>query len=121
MVVTLLIDDKRTEVDNSLLRTSETVTNLLSDLQLTDVEFTIPSQYSTSVVSIYLDFVNKISYNNGEVVYPDDLPVVDNVNTLLSCFRMESLFADNAFFVYLMKQAYGIWDDFLLVYPIPTR
>jgi antitoxin component YwqK of YwqJK toxin-antitoxin module len=112
MTVTLLIGQEKIEVDNSLLRNSETVTGLLLDLQQTDVEIIVPSQY-LSVIDIYLDFINKIFYNDKEeVVYPNDLLVISDINTLIQCFLMESFFADDTFFVYLMSQAYGMWNEF---------
>jgi len=109
MTVTLTF---RTVEDNSLFQTSETVVNLLTDLKLDDVDINVPPQYS-SVLHIYLDFVNKISFDElNKVIYPDNLLSIDDVDTLLLCFDMESFFADQAFFVYLMRQTYKVWNSF---------
>ena len=117
MTITLLLEQRKVTVDNSLLQNSEIVTSLLSDTQQDDVEFSIPSQYS-SVIDIYLDFINKISYDSkGVVVYPDTLLAIRDVEILVNCFFMKSFFLDNSLFAYLMGQAYGIWDEFYLYIP----
>jgi len=112
MTVTLLIGQKETKVNNSQLKTSETIVNLLSDLQLDSVEVEVPPQYST-VVNIYLGFTSKIScHDKEEDLCSNNSTTINDVKTLLLCFRMEAFFADNVFFVYLMKQTYSIWDEF---------
>jgi len=118
MTVILLIDGEEpiTE-DNSLFRTSEMVVELLADLQLEDVTIDTPSRYSL-VLYIYLDFINKISFDkDGRVTYPDNLFSIRNTKTLLLCFNIESFFADQTFFVYLMRQAYEVWDRFYRYIP----
>jgi len=112
MTITLVLGQSRVEVDNSLFQTSELVKGAISDLQQTNIDIIVPPEY-WPVVDIYLDFVSKISYDEkGEVLYPNNLLVVIDIDTLILCFFMEAFFEDNAFFVYLMQQAYGIWDKF---------
>ena len=112
MTITLVLGQSRVEVDNSRLQTSELVKGVISDLQQTNIDIIIPPEY-WPVVDIYLDFINKISYNEkGKVLYTHSFLVISNIDILLLCFFMEAFFEDNAFFVYLMQQAYGIWDKF---------
>jgi len=112
MTITLLINRERVEVDNSLLRGSKLVEGILSDLKSESIDIIVPSEYS-SVIYLYLYFTHKISYDEkGQVTYPKSLPVISDADTLFSCFFMEAFFADDAFFSYLMKQAYGIWSEF---------
>jgi len=115
MTVTLLIGQREIEIDNSLLQISQAVKGLLSDLQVTDVEFRVPAQY-LSIIDIC---VNKICYDRkGQAVYHDELPVISDVKPLCLCFFIETFFADSVFFGYLIRQAYTIWDE---LYPcIPS-
>ena len=115
MTVTLFIEQRKVRVDNSRLQNSELVKNVVTDLGQQDVDITVPSRY-LPVIDYYLDFIDKVSHDEkGEVVYPDDLLIIDGVNDLFLCSSMETFFGDNAFFVYLMDQAYSIWNEF---YPI---
>ena len=112
MTVTLFIGRRTDKVDNSLLQGSELVENMINDLHQEDVDIVVPSVYS-SVINFYLDFINKIFYNEkGGVVYLDDLLVINDTDDLVLCFFMETFFADSTFFIYLMQQAYDIWDEF---------
>lgn len=112
MTITLLIGQRKVEVNNLTLRNSKLVREAVVDLGQTDIDIDVPLEYS-SVINIYLDFISKISYDEEEkVVYPDNLPVITDIDTLLLCFFMESFFADDTFFLYLMYQAYGIWSEF---------
>ena len=112
MTVTLLTDKESVGLDNSLFQTSDRIKDALADLQQDDIELEIPPQY-WSVIDIYLEFIGKIYFDDeGEVIYPNDLPVISDIKTLLLCFDMESFFADHAFFVYLMTQTYTLWSEF---------
>jgi len=113
MTVTLVLGHQDTvTMAASRFRTSDTVTDLLSDLGLSNVDITIPPRY-LPVINIYIMFINTISFDDkGRVVYPDNLPIINNTHDLLLCFFMEAFFADTAFFDYLMTQAYDIWYDF---------
>ena len=112
MTVTLSINQRKTKVDNSLLQTSELVKNSVIDLGREDIDVDIPSRY-WPVVDVYLDLIHKISHDEkGQVVYLDDPPIIDDINILFLCFFMETFFVDTSFFIYLMKQAYGIWNEF---------
>ena len=112
MTVTLLIDQHPVRLDNSLFQTSDRIKDALADLQQDDIELEIPPQY-WSVIDIYLEFIGKIYFDDeGKVVYPNDLPVISDIKTLLLCFDMESFFADHAFFIYLMGEAYTLWSEF---------
>ena len=92
--------------------------SLLSDLRQTDVKIVVPSQYLL-VINIYLDFVNNILCNDeGQITCHGSLPTINDVKTLTLCFVMESFFADNTFFVYLMRQAYSVWNEFFSLYSI---
>ena len=112
MTVTLIIDSKRLHLDNSQLRTSQLVRDVLNAPGQDSIELEIPERY-WSVTGIYVDFVQKISFDQeGKVIYPSNLFAVKDLDILLLCFNMESFFADEAFFVYLMNQAYPMWDQF---------
>jgi len=112
MTVTLLIEQRKVRVDNSQLQGSELVENVVSDLGQEDVDISVPPRY-LPVIDIYLDFISKISYDKeGEVIYPANLLVISNIDDLFLCFFMETFFEDNSFFVYLMDQAYSIWNEF---------
>ena len=121
MTVTLLIGQEEIKVDNSLLRKSQLFKEGINDLgqravvnsDREDVDIVVSARY-LPVIDIYLDFINKISYDEeGKVVYPDSLRVINNIETLILCFYMESFFGDSAFLVYLMGQAYNMWNEFL--------
>jgi len=113
MTITLIINQEHVRLDNSLLRTSKAVTDALADLHQNDIDIEIPFDY-WSTIDIYLEFVNKIYFDDsGQVIYPDNLPTIDEPETLTLCFYMESFFEDHTFFIYLMKQAYAIWSAFL--------
>jgi len=116
MTVTLIIGQEEIKVDNSTLRTSELVSNLLSDLQQSNVEISVPLQY-VPVINIYLVFVNQTSSHGKEEAHHSDLPAINDVKTLALCFVMESFFADSTFFAYLISQAHGIWSAFHLHIP----
>jgi len=100
MTVTFnLSDDKMILVTNALVSTSETITSLLEDTQSNNVTITVPVVY-TSVFNYYFDFLNSIPI------------IINDVNTLLLCFKLESFFADNDFFTYLIPAAHMLWKDF---------
>ena len=130
MTVTFVInDDRRVDIPNSLaIASSEYIKNLLSDVGVSDVmDITIPHKY-THVIDIYINFllhhmtsnknVNKIKTVHGQQtrnmqhVSDSDKWTVD---TLYACFDMESYFADDKFFNYLICKAYSMWEEF---YPI---
>lgn len=112
MTVTLIIDQQAVELDNASLRTSKTIIDAMTDTRQTNIEIEVLPAY-WPVIDIYLDFIGKIYYDDkGQVVYSDNLPIIDNAKTLALCFYMESFFEDHAFFLYLMKQAYDIWSSF---------
>jgi len=86
---------------------------LLSDLQQSDVEFSVPAQY-LPVIEIYLNFIKQASSNNSERkdIHSDNLIIIDDIDNLLLCFLMQSFFDDDIFLVHLMEQAYNVWDEF---------
>jgi len=99
MTVTLVLSTGES-VTVSNVTTSEIVNDLISYTGNQDVVITIPKQYNTAVVNVYTDFLHN---NNVSIA---------NVKILLQCFYLESFMVDNMFFIYLMSQAYKIWDEF---------
>jgi len=107
MTVTFALSDGEVaHVPNSLTPSSKVITSLLADTQshdvTIDVTIDVPNEY-TPVFDFYLDFLN------GNPL------TINDVNILLDCFDMESFFADDEFFTYLMSQAYSMWNEF---YPL---
>jgi len=86
-------------VPNSVISSSNTITSLIFDTGFTDVTIKVPDAY-TSVFDIYLNFLN------------DKQIIINDIDTLLLCFDMESFFADNEFFKYLISQCYPLWREF---------
>jgi len=113
MTVTLIVDQEIIELDNVTFRTSKAIVGALADTGKTDVEIKVLPEY-WPVIGIYLNFIGGVSYDDkDQLVYPDNLPVIDDAKTLSVCFYMESFFDDQVFFGYLMKQAYAMWSKFL--------
>ena len=71
----------------------------MSDCDVDDITVNVLQKYS-GVFYIYLDVLNGL------------YPIIDNVNKLFNCFNMETFFANDTFFNYLMQQAYTMWNDF---------
>jgi len=111
-------------LSDSQVTSSKYITENLASYRNPVIE--VPSQYY-DVIDIYLNFL-LISqpYNasdpfknyrkHTEVVFVNNLMnIYDNitdVNTLVSCFYLESYFDDDLFLSYLMVQVYRIWDEF---------
>jgi hypothetical protein len=101
MTVTFVLNDNsKIVVPNSIVMfSSKYIKHLLLDAGITDVTIDIPYRYSF-VFGIYLDFLYRKDHG------------INDVNVLLLCFDMESYFADEQFFEYLMSQAYVMWSTF---------
>ena len=123
MTVTFVINDnRRVDIPNGLtiVLSSEYIKNLLSDTEVSDVvDIVIPHKY-THVIDIYINFllrhmtndnkdVNKINTVSKQQIFNSDKWTVD---MLCVCFDMESYFADDIFFDYLICKAYSMWDEF---------
>jgi len=100
MTVTLVLsDDKIVQVPNTIVSTSKVITSCLEDTESDNVTITVPVVYTT-VCNYYLDVLN-------------DKPIIINdVDTLLICFKMESFFADDKFLKQLICMSYLLWKDF---------
>ena len=96
MTVTFVL---KLEVPNHNIETSDYINNLLTDLNVNDISVDVTSKFA-SVFVFYLDFLNHVTHD------------INDINTLLECFDMESYFVDDTFFKYLMFQAYPMWKDF---------
>jgi len=115
MTVTLFIDGRRIELVNAKCCTSEMIMGLLSDLQLDNVDITVPVEY-LSVIDEYVNYINRPTTGGYDTVIDSD------VGTLVSCFFMETFFADSTFLTQLIKYAYGIWCEFVPFIPsLPNK
>jgi len=103
MTVTFVVGGTEEQVPNHLVMSSEYIKNLLVDLNATDITIEIKKEY-IPIFNIYLAFLyGNLNPHGG----------IKNVNTLISCFKMESFFIDGDFFEYLMDQAHSLWDQFV--------
>jgi len=93
-------DGQQIVVANDSVISSKFITNAIMDFHTEDITIPVPSQYS-SVFNVYIDVIVKLQN-----------PTIDAVDTLLTCFNMETYFSDDVFFHYLMTQVYKIWDKF---------
>jgi len=101
MTVTFNLRNGENEVtiSNNLVVTSDYIKGLLEQYNISNITIDVPVTY-TNIFYIYFKFLNG-----------NNIPI-DNLDTLLLCFRMESYFADNKFFEYLMLQTYTMWSTF---------
>lgn len=77
------------------------------------MDLPVPARY-LPIIDFYLDFLKKVVVNEGKVVsYTSQPSHIKHMEDLLLGFEVEAFFADNIFFVYLMKQAYKMWQLFL--------
>jgi len=114
MTVTFVLSNGETpQVPNSLVSTSNLITSLMADANLDDVEIDVPDVY-TYVFHYYINVLNNkhTIINDDNNVDEDDETNKLTVDKLLVCFNMESFFADDMFFDYLLRWAYRIWDSF---------
>ena len=111
MTVTFVLDNSETiPVHNDIALGSEVIASLIEDTGREDIIINVPDTY-THVFNIYVDFL-----------YGGKPPIVFNdianqygtiIEALLICFDMESYYADDLFFKYLMSAAYPVWNEFI--------
>ena len=101
-----LSSDQKVDVPIHIIKSSKYINSLILDCGIDDITIKVPQQYN-SVFDIYLNVLNS------------NYTPVNDVSKLLDCFsaadlrfNMETFFADDMFFNYLMTQSYMIWNEF---------
>jgi len=108
MTVEFVISEtNKVVVPNSVIvSNSEYIKSLMSDLNTQNLSIDVPVRL-IPVFDIYIDFLNRNPRSINNIKQS-----IKSVSDILTCFDMESYFADNKFFKYLISQTYTMWDEF---------